>query len=810
MVNPEDVAGAVEMEDFLFRPVDQVAHMQNLIDIVMSWPGNIDEAGVKAAIENGGPQAMAGLPVVLKIPDAAPASVKAQFVVQRAGVGRYNVLRHFIFKHGTTLKRGDAHLYTAGQSATFPAAEDNNTWGQRKNFNAMLDRLPGFHIRHFSVARKEHPKEQQGKGWDPTPEEIRDGFAYIREHYHEIAGCSAIEAQEWVLLQTKVRSSACYGWPTSQVEKALTNMDKALVSADVDTFFPLTSYDLHPVIQDLVLPLIYAFAPLSGTMVLGAPGVGETPLCQIAAMAWGRYVTRSKGIDKKPGFRRGKQMDVFRDKATPAYEGILLDDPSLDRIDVEDLKAFGTTHTAGHSDARYTPPKWAKGQFHALLSNSWSEDAEPPPSAGFFIDPQLFMKMLEKPFGYLSQSHRLALTKRFVLVVVGRHALYVRAPSSDDAAQIFKFTQGDVASYFLLTDNKGVLASFYQGMDHEDCVHPDYALHVENEYSAVCEVQEAVRQKTAEEIASWWANRTADRLLSASAASAAPSIRHVPATAGTPASDAGGVRVRADADGQYRFRLPAAGSLAPPGGSRRAFRYPIPAQRERAELAPADAPEGRGPKRGPSSAAAGRASGSASGARSASGADARPKEEPRSPAAAPAAAGASGAVIDVLSSGDEGEALHGPPASYPRGTRLHDRPLGSAPSAQFRPENVEQYPDCCVLDALNAIGVPVPYDRAGPYTLGDAESMISPFGLALLRSRPRSARGAQTGRYVIVYYAAPEHPGHAVGGIVEKGRVHFFDGLREQVSAGHSAWHRLPDGTPSESCEWYQVVYSIA
>eukprot|EP00959_Pyramimonas_sp_CCMP1952_P271565 5677365-Pyramimonas_sp.AAC.1 len=77
-------------------------------------------------------------------------------------------------------------------------------------------------------------------------------------------------------------------------------------------------------------------------------------------------------------------MDVFRDKATPVYEGILLDDPSLDRIDVEDLEAFGTIHAAGHSDARYTPQKWAKGQFHELLSNSWSEDAEPPSSAGFF------------------------------------------------------------------------------------------------------------------------------------------------------------------------------------------------------------------------------------------------------------------------------------------------------------------------------------------------------------------------------------------------------------------------------------------
>ncbi|CAK0814663.1 unnamed protein product [Prorocentrum cordatum] len=803
MVNPEDVAVALEMEDFLFRPVDQVAHMQNMLDVVMSWSGSIDEQEVKTTIESGGPQAMAGLPDVLKIPQGAPASVKAQFVVQRAGMGRYNVLRHFIFKHGSNLKRADAHLYTMGQSATFPAAEENNTWGQRKNFNAMLDRLPGFHVRHFSVARKEHPKDQQGKGWDPTPEEIRDGFAYIREHYHEIAGSSAIEAQEWVLLQTKVRSSACYGWPTSQVEKALVNMDKAFASADVDTFFPLTSHDLHPVIQDMLLPLIYAFAPLSGAMVLGAPGVGKTPLCQIAAMAWGRYVTRSKGIDRKPGYRRGKQMDVFRDKATPVYEGILLDDPSLDRIDVEDLKAFGTIHTAGHSDARCTFPKWAKGQFHALLSNSWTEDAEPPPSAGFFVDPQLFMKMLEKPFGYLSQSHRLALTKRYVLIVVGRHGLYVRAPSSDDAAQIFKFTQGDVASDFLLPGNKGALAGFYQGMDHEDCVHPDYALHVGNEYSLVCEVQEAVRQKTSEEIASWWANRTADLLSSASAAQAAPSTHRVPATAGAPASDSGGVRARADADGQYRFRLPAAGSLAPTGMSRRAFRYPLPTKRERVEeLDPADAPDGSRPKRDPGSAAAGHASDSASVARSASGAAAaRPKREPGSPAAAPAAASASGAVIDVLSSGDESEAQGEPPARLPRGARLYDRPLGSALSMQVRPENVLQCPDCCLLDALNAIGVPVPYDRPGPYTLGEAEAIISIFGLSFLRSRPRSAKGSQTGRYVIVYDAAPEHPGHAVGCIVEKGRAHFIDGLREQISVGHSAWHLLPDGTPSESCE---------
>eukprot|EP00959_Pyramimonas_sp_CCMP1952_P440346 9219238-Pyramimonas_sp.AAC.1 len=63
-------------------------------------------------------------------------------------------------------------MHTIGQSATFPAAEDSNAWGQRKNFDAMLDRLQGSHIRHFSVTRNE-PREQQGNGWDPTPEDPR-------------------------------------------------------------------------------------------------------------------------------------------------------------------------------------------------------------------------------------------------------------------------------------------------------------------------------------------------------------------------------------------------------------------------------------------------------------------------------------------------------------------------------------------------------------------------------------------------------------------------------------------------------------
>eukprot|EP00959_Pyramimonas_sp_CCMP1952_P061909 1293642-Pyramimonas_sp.AAC.1 len=67
-----------------------------------------------------------------------------------------------------------------------------------------------------------------------------------------------------------------------------------------------------------------------------------------------------------------------------------------------------------------------------------------------------------------------------------------------------------------------------------------------------------------------------------------------------------------------------------------------------------------------------------------------------------------------MSSGEEGDVSLEPPARYPRGACLCDRRFGCAASTLSRPENVHRYLDSCVLNALNAVGVPVPCGHAGP------------------------------------------------------------------------------------------------
>ena len=95
-------------------------------------------------------------------------------------------------------------------------------------------------------------------------------------------------------------------------------------------------------------------------------------------MMCGRAHARRRRLRRRPGFRRGKQFDVFRQKPGEVQEGILLDDPALDDIDIEDLMSFCDQGFQGDSNARYTQPKWATNQWRAILNNSLNPGAEQP------------------------------------------------------------------------------------------------------------------------------------------------------------------------------------------------------------------------------------------------------------------------------------------------------------------------------------------------------------------------------------------------------------------------------------------------
>ena len=148
--------------------------------------------------------------------------------------------------------------------------------------------------------------------------------------------------------------------------------------------------------------------------------------------------------------------------------GFMLDDPDLLNLSILDLMSFGDLSHQGHSDARYTPPKWAKGQWRSVMSNVWDRDQEPTDATEATISFEVFEKMLGKTLGHLSQDHRLAFLKSFVTVVVGQRAIYVRPPSEDPTTVIHRFAQDDVHKDMLADPgHKAFFGSWKKGQDVE-------------------------------------------------------------------------------------------------------------------------------------------------------------------------------------------------------------------------------------------------------------------------------------------------------------------------------------------------------
>jgi hypothetical protein len=329
---------------------------------------------------------------------------------------------------------------------------------------------------------------------------------------------------------SKRSESPISGWPMNVVKSALEENDKPKDQADRNDFYPLLTLDLKPVIQDCVMPLLFAFGTQNGAMLVGWPKRGKTPLAIIMAMAMGRYNIRKCGLNLAQAcYRRGKQFDVFRKKVGEIFESILLDDPTLHKLLIEDLCSFGELAESGHSDCRFTPAKWVKGQFRAVLSNVWSEEFEPGPSSDQEISFKTFLLMMRKAWGTQTPSMQLALYSRYTVIIAGKHALYVRPPSDDENATIFRFTEGDVANDFLIhPGNKFALTAF---KNHERVEYEGYAEKMNEEQALIDEIQSQTRAMDPAAKIKWWVDWVAATRgnLAANADQPTP-VRHVAAT----------------------------------------------------------------------------------------------------------------------------------------------------------------------------------------------------------------------------------------------------------------------------------------
>ena len=319
------------------------------------------------------------LPSPIQFAMPPPNTAKVEIIVDNSGDGFVSVLKFIYFEKpvptniALKLCSGHAHVPVFRQGP----------WTVKKGIQRALSKVAGSHVR-WHVLEDKHEKRLQRSAsaqWSPEDDELSAGIRYINEHAPECDGLN--EQTYWILTNIKTDSgSPVAGWPEVKVRSMCQNKSRGVSGAVPQMEFPLTTYSLRLPFVEHVLPLIYPLLMSTAILMLGTPGVGKTPAIIAMCMAIGRYHVRRLQLQGvKPGWRRAKSLDNFRQRAPQIQEALFLDDPSRRRSDIADLKAFFTSDEDRTVSGRYNDARTARNQMRAMASNdSGKEPSDVLPS----------------------------------------------------------------------------------------------------------------------------------------------------------------------------------------------------------------------------------------------------------------------------------------------------------------------------------------------------------------------------------------------------------------------------------------------
>lgn len=159
----------------------------------------------------------------------------------------------------------------------------------------------------------------------------------------------------------------------------------------------------------LLYPLFVNFA----FMLLDWPGVWKTPaiiiIIIIMILAMGCYNASRLDIPTPPELRQAKSLGQFPTQGMGnIHEGVFLDDPSREKIDLADLKLFVTTEEKQTCHGRYNDVKLAKNCCRAYAVNDIQEEDEPKDDARMSITMEEFLTLLRRTFPGDSRHSRSA------------------------------------------------------------------------------------------------------------------------------------------------------------------------------------------------------------------------------------------------------------------------------------------------------------------------------------------------------------------------------------------------------------------
>ena len=413
---------------------------------------------------------IATLPAIVRPRDALGEACRLQLVVEQTSDGAWHALKFF---HSTVdIPFGLVRTLCEDAPQVINYKVASNSHLVKMAFLKMVSAIQG----HQWLTQSLQDKPLRGAGgkipgadnkWDPTEEELRDGIAFI--NVNAPLSNSKNEQYLWVLLQVRDGESPIHGWPEHVVLKACTNRVTGNSQAEPEWFFPLLMGDLNPEFLKQIVPLVVPRMTSFGLMILGKAGIGKTPVAQILCMAVARHIINNRSLEVLPGIRKAKQIDGFRERPGEIHIPVILDDPNLSGINLEDLKSFLDVGETSLVDARYRAAKFVRNQCRVILNNEWDDTKEPAETFLETITWDDFKGMFLTACQHPKVPHLMAILKRTTVVIAGHRGVYVRLPSEHNTEPIYGFAAGGITEDWLRDKNKAAYGLYKQG------VHQKYA-----------------------------------------------------------------------------------------------------------------------------------------------------------------------------------------------------------------------------------------------------------------------------------------------------------------------------------------------
>ena len=414
---------------------------------------------------NTDPPNIGQLPASVRPRDALGDSCTMQIAISPEEGGTFTVLK--FFHSSVFIPLGLAKAFCGQKVLVINYQVANNSDHVKCAFLYMLQRIPGEQWLTQSLVNKVSAKaikkdDGDGKNWEPTEDELRAGIAYINDH----APLANTKNEQflWCLLNNRDRESPIYGWPHHVVSKACINRTVGNSQTDPEYFFPLVLHDLDQSFLEKVVPLVLPTMTGHGLILLGRAGVGKTPTAIILALAVARHLVIARGLDGHiPGWRRSKQIDGFRERPGELHVPVLLDDPLLNSMNMEDLKSFLDVAENTLVDARYRAAKFVRNQVRILLNNEWGDEKEPKMSMGDTVTWEAFRDMFSPAVNNASLPHMMAILKRATVVIAGALAVYVRLASEHPNQVVHRFSSCSMLQDWLKPTNKRFYGLYKEG-----------------------------------------------------------------------------------------------------------------------------------------------------------------------------------------------------------------------------------------------------------------------------------------------------------------------------------------------------------